>query len=180
MFFEHFSVEGRQVVGAAKAAAEKLHHPKIEPEHLLLALIKTETRASPILAEFEISEAETQERLQALPTSGVEIPFHPFSQSSKAVLTRSFKEAEELGNPKINGEHILLSLARQAEKEPHYLLGELLPRASELYEEILNRSTQSEKARQSRTNSARIQALEKRLTEVEGRLKELESDQHKQ
>jgi ATP-dependent Clp protease ATP-binding subunit ClpC len=119
--FERFTDRARRVVVLAQEHARQCDHTSIEPEHLLIALLKEGegvawqalTNVCPV--SFAIA-AKAQENLMRVPTSAglgtVPQPHIPFNATTKKVLELSMREALQLGHNYIGTEHLLLAIIR--------------------------------------------------------------------
>ncbi len=106
----------------AQDEARDLQDSHIRPEHILLALIKTDGLAAKALGQTGVEYDTVRDRTRASaatrsgrgrarpPTSKV-----PFSPQAKKVLELSLREALRLGHNYIGTEHLLLGLLREAD-----------------------------------------------------------------
>jgi len=110
--FERYSERSRRVLFFARYECSQLGATTIEPEHVLLGVLR---EAGLVLRFFREGEtaATIHARLQkALPvrekiSTSVEIPFSP---SCKEVLAQSASEADALKNTTIRPEHLVLAI----------------------------------------------------------------------
>src|SRR5438477_8099070 len=116
--FEKLSERARQVVVLAQDEARARRHNYIGTEHLLLGLLRDqETVAGRVLSSLDVSLAEVRGQVALIvgegdePTTG-QIPFTP---RAKKVLELSLREAQRLGDDRIDTQHLLLGLVRENE-----------------------------------------------------------------
>ena len=111
--FERYTDSARRSLFFARYDASQLGSLSIEPEHLLLALLR-DSRGMSALAPVSLEGlrqeiAKTVAFSEKLPTS-VEIPF---SEAAKRVLQFAAEEAEVLRHAHIGTEHLLLGVLRE-------------------------------------------------------------------
>jgi len=119
--FERYTEKARRVVFFARYEAQQLGAPAIEPEYLLLGLLREHPKAvSRFLVsrflETDASEEWFRSRIEAQApargkfSTGVDLPL---SNASKRVLLDGAEEAKRLGHKYIGTEHLLLGLLRE-------------------------------------------------------------------
>jgi ATP-dependent Clp protease ATP-binding subunit ClpC len=115
--FERYTERARRVLFFARYEASEVGTGSIEPEHLLLGLIRQNKGvASRILQQAQVSLEQLRSdvtgrmstAVEKLPTS-VEIPF---SGPAKRTLQYAAEEADRLTHSYIGVEHLLLALLR--------------------------------------------------------------------
>jgi ATP-dependent Clp protease ATP-binding subunit ClpA len=113
--FERFTSRARSVIALAREEAVA-GHGLVEPEHVLLGLLReTHGRGAQLLAP-DITLKRVREELHAFPggsgpePSAGEIALSP---SCKEVVERALRVALSLGQPRVGTEHILLALTSQ-------------------------------------------------------------------
>jgi tRNA-Thr(GGU) m(6)t(6)A37 methyltransferase TsaA len=110
--FERYTEDARRTLFFARYEASQLGGLTIEPEHLLLGLIR-EARVKDLLPEgLEHARRAIEKQLQPrtrLSTS-VEIPFSPPTQR---ILSAAAREADVLHQPYIGSEHLLIGILRE-------------------------------------------------------------------
>ncbi|MGZ4252588.1 MAG: Clp protease N-terminal domain-containing protein [Solirubrobacteraceae bacterium] len=110
---ELFSDRARQVVVEASDMARAMGHDFIGAEHLLLGVIGEKAGVGArVLEGFGVSDEAVGRELLARHPRG-ERPSDgalPFSAEGKSVLERSLVEAKNLGDSRIQTEHMLLAL----------------------------------------------------------------------
>jgi ATP-dependent Clp protease ATP-binding subunit ClpA len=120
--FERFTDRARRVIVTSQEEARDLHERFIQPEHLLLALIKEDGVAADALGQAGVDHdavraqwikatAERRPTKRDRPEAG-KLPFSPMA---KKALELSLREALRLGHNYIGTEHLLLGLLRQAD-----------------------------------------------------------------
>ncbi|MBI1728921.1 MAG: AAA family ATPase, partial [Candidatus Rokubacteria bacterium] len=116
MKFDKFTVKAQEAVQAAQSLADQGNHQALEPEHLLLALLKQqEGVVGPLLAKLGARPAaiagEVQTALDKLPTvkgGGRQYA----SERLEAALTRAWDEAQRLKDEYCSTEHVLIGIAQ--------------------------------------------------------------------
>ena len=122
--FERFLKEAREVAARSQDEARACGAPRIEAEHVLLALA---AQGQPGLDHAELREALEHETERSLAAIGVSLDSFalppaqsppgkiPFGTSAKHALERSFEVAVARGDKRIGPGHILLALLRLRE-----------------------------------------------------------------
>jgi tRNA-Thr(GGU) m(6)t(6)A37 methyltransferase TsaA len=110
--FERYTEDARRTLFFARYEASQLGGVTIEPEHLLLGLVR-EARVKDLLPEgLEHARRAIEQQIQQrerLSTS-VEIPFSP---PTKRILQFAAEEADALHQPYIGSEHLLMGVLRE-------------------------------------------------------------------
>jgi hypothetical protein len=124
---ERFTVRARSAVAGAVAAAQRLGHPYVGTEHILLGLTTdANALATMILTDKGATpgriEAAILARTPAREPIGSEVPLTP--RASEA-LTRAGAEAQGLGHNYVGTEHLLLGLFADPEGMAATVLAEL-------------------------------------------------------
>src|SRR5688572_33102250 len=105
--FERYTEDARRALFFARYEASQFGSLTIEPEHLLLGLLRLEQNAaSPFLAALPDIRSTFARDKPALPTT-VEIPF---SAAAKRALQLTAQEADRLQHAHIGAEHLFLGL----------------------------------------------------------------------
>ena len=128
----------QRVIEMANYESRRLAHATTATVHLLLALLEErEHRIMQVLAALGVDPADARDRLLA----GVQVPpsyrvaedadvtsgpYERFSDSSREVLAFAHEEAARFGHRGIGDEHLVIALARVAEKAPESALGQTL------------------------------------------------------
>lgn len=124
-----FTQQVSDIVVYGKEEANRLQNSHIEPEHLLLGIIRDgECKAAEILKSFYLdlkaikNELETQLREKSIPGNySQDISFSP--EASK-ILTLSLLEAKLMNEKKVDTPHILLAIMRDNQNNASKVLGE--------------------------------------------------------
>ena len=110
--FERYTEDARRTLFFARYEASQLGGSTIEPEHLLLGLIR-DSRVKDLLPEgLEHARRAVEQQVQQrerLSTS-VEIPFSP---PTTRILNAAAQEADALQHPYIGSEHLLIGILRE-------------------------------------------------------------------
>ena len=110
--FERYTEDARRTLFFARYEASQLGGSTIEPEHLLLGLIR-EARLKDLLPEGPEEarrriEQQVQQRERV--STSVEMPFSP---PTKRILSFASAEADTLDQPYIGSEHLLIGILRE-------------------------------------------------------------------
>ncbi|MDH5675553.1 MAG: ATP-dependent chaperone ClpB [Myxococcales bacterium] len=114
MRLDRLTTKTREALQAAQHAATEAQNPELLPEHLLGALLDQEGGiVKSFLRRAELDpaalEADLKKRVQGLPrVSGGAEP--ALSRRLREVLTRTWKETQELGDEYSSAEHVLLAI----------------------------------------------------------------------
>jgi ATP-dependent Clp protease ATP-binding subunit ClpC len=122
--FERYNEDARRALFYSRYEASQLGSISIEPEHLLLGLLRLEPNvASPFLARVPDIRSAVAARVQtkAKISTSVEIPF---SKPAKRALEAAAEESDRFRHSHIGPEHLLLALLA----DPSTIAGDLLTR----------------------------------------------------
>ncbi len=142
--FERYTEKARRVIFFARYEASQFGAPSIEPEHLLLGLMREDKTLTgrffpraQITIEAIRREIEGRTLLrERIPTS-VELPLAP---ETKRVLHYSHEESDRLQHRHIGTEHLLLGLLREERSMAAQILFERGLRLNAVREEIARQS----------------------------------------
>lgn len=140
-----FTQQVSDIVVYGKEEANRLQNDYIEPEHLLLGILRDgECKAAEILKSFYLdlkgikNELETQLREKSiLENYSQDISF---SEEASKILTLSKLEARLMNDEKVDTPHILLAIMRDNQNNAY----KILERNDVTYEKIINRLKQEE------------------------------------
>ncbi|MCD6308233.1 MAG: ATP-dependent chaperone ClpB [Candidatus Latescibacteria bacterium] len=127
MNMNRFTLKSQNALESAQGLALGYGHAQIEPEHLLLSLIRQEEGiARSILAALEANpdqvEARTVEVLDAMPkVSGQQEVY--LSRQLSSVLNEAQKEASRMKDEYVTVEHLLLALSAERSSRASDILG---------------------------------------------------------
>ena len=115
--FERYDEHARRLMFFSRYEASQLGDFTIEPEHLLLGLVRDcqGIAAQVLLAAGTTPERLRQDVLKDYPVK-TKTPTHveiPFSGTAKRVLQFAAAEADSIGHDHIGSEHLLLGLLRE-------------------------------------------------------------------
>jgi ATP-dependent Clp protease ATP-binding subunit ClpA len=142
---ELFSNRARQVVVEAGETARALGHGFIGAEHLLLGVIaEKQGVGAGVLESLGVTgEAVRGELLLRHPQDdGPSDGALPFNEEGKKALERSLVEAKNLGDSRIQTEHVLLALLSTEPRSAANLLEYLGVRASRVRREVMRVATE--------------------------------------
>ncbi len=115
--FERYTEKARRVIFFARYEASQFGAPAIEPEHLLLGLMREDkTLTSRFFPRAQVSieairkEIEGRTLLREKISTSVELPLAP---ETKRVLAYAHEESDRLQHRHIGTEHLLLGLLRE-------------------------------------------------------------------
>ena len=116
MEFERFTQKAQSGLLAAQRLAEDRGHPSLEPEHLLLALLRQAEGIVPalltrIIGGTELLEAELESALSARPTVSGSTSQIGLARSTSSVLKDAELRADGMKDEYVSAEHLLLALA---------------------------------------------------------------------
>ena len=140
-----FSDRARQVVVEASETARALGHGVIGAEHLLLGVIaERHGVGARVLESLGVSDEAVRGELLLRHPQGdrpSDGPL-PFNDEGKSVLERSLVKAKNLGDSRIQTEHMLLALLSTEPRSAAHLLECLGVRASRVQREVLRVATE--------------------------------------
>lgn len=111
--FERYTEKARRVIFFGRYEASQVGSKLIEPEHLLLGLLRERKN----LLGIADTDAVKKEIESKMPVAGKPISTSvdlPLSSESKRVLTYAAEEAEDLSHKPIGTDHIVLGLLRDS------------------------------------------------------------------
>jgi hypothetical protein len=140
VMFERFTEQARQVIVLAQEESRTLKHGSIDAEHLLLGLIRVdEGIAARVLKSFDITLERVRPEVVRLVGEGDEVgPGQiPFTPRAKRILELSLREAQSLGDTRIDTEHLLLGLLRENAGVPARIMDDLDANTEKMRNEVL-------------------------------------------
>jgi len=150
--YERFTETARQVVVQAQEEARHYGHAYIGTEHILLALLTDlDTLGCQVLNNLGLDLKMARTYLQDATTESdgeVSVGRVPYTTGAQNVLELSLREALSLGHNYISTEHLLLALARGADRVTCLILGEAGLTAEKIRNEVIR-----ELSRKSATNA---------------------------
>lgn len=140
-----FTQQVSDIVVYGKEEANRLQNDHIEPEHLLLGILRDgECKAAEILKSFYLdlkgikNELEIQLREKSI--QGNYSQDITFSEEASKILTLSKLEAKLMNNEKVDTPHILLAIMRDNQNNAY----KILDKNDVTYEKIIDRLKQEE------------------------------------
>lgn len=112
--YERYTKNARQTIFFAREEASKVGSPYIEPEHLLLAIMRScEPQLNDVLKLKELEETlradlATGQQEATSPRGDI-----PLSNQNKRILAYAAEEALRLNSPGIDSQHLLLGILRE-------------------------------------------------------------------
>src|SRR5438445_3757855 len=151
--FERYTEKARRVIFFARYEASQFGAPAIEPEHLLLGLMREDqTLTGRFFPRAQVSiesirkEIEGRTRLAEKISTSVELPLAP---ETKRVLHYAHEESDRLQHRHIGTEHLLLGLLREERSMAAEILYERGLRLNAVRDEIA-RQTGADRGSQKR------------------------------
>lgn len=115
--FERYTETARRVIFFARYEASQLGSPAIEPEHVLLGLVREDgALLTRLLARAHDSPEAIRQEIEGRAPERAKISTAaalPLSPEAKRVLAFAHEESERLGHRHIGTEHLLLGLLRE-------------------------------------------------------------------
>jgi len=150
--FERYTEKARRVIFFARYEASQFGAPAIEPEHLLLGLMREDkTLTARFLQRAQTSlenirkEIEGRAPLREKISTSVELPLAP---ETKRVLAYAHEESDRLQHRHIGTEHLLLGLLREERSMAAEILYERGLRLNAVREEVSRQSGNDPRAAQ--------------------------------
>ncbi|HEY9282033.1 MAG TPA: ATP-dependent Clp protease ATP-binding subunit [Pyrinomonadaceae bacterium] len=166
--FERYTEKARRVIFFARYEASQFGAPAIEPEHLLLGLMREDkTLTARFLARAQASleairkEIETRAPLREKISTSVELPLAP---ETKRVLAYAHEESDRLQHRHIGTEHLLLGLLREERSMAAEILYERGLRLVAVREEVA-RATGSDPRGSQKKDTPHLAEFSRDLTE---------------
>ena len=132
----------RNVMRRARREAEKLKHASIEPEHILIGLVREASGvAANVLKNMGTDLKKIRLEVETIVKTGpsmVTMGQLPFSPRAKKVLELSIEDAQNLGHNYIGTEHLLLGLLKENEGTAAQVLLNLGVEHMDALEEVLD------------------------------------------
>lgn len=124
--------QARQTVEYAREEARSLKHPAVEPQHLLLGLLRQGEAVAGVLMsaglDLDSPRAEVRSLGSADEESETGLPHGdrvPVSAPARAAFEQSLREAVARGDRRLEPEHLLLALLRDRDGGAAEVLGSL-------------------------------------------------------
>jgi ATP-dependent Clp protease ATP-binding subunit ClpC len=166
--FERYTEKARRVIFFARYEASQFGAPAIEPEHLLLGLMREDkTLTARFLARAQASleairkEIEGRAPLREKISTSVELPLAP---ETKRVLQYAHEESDRLQHRHIGTEHLLLGLLREERSMAAEILYERGLRLAAVREEVA-RATGADPRASQKKDTPHLAEFSRDLTE---------------
>ncbi len=166
--FERYTEKARRVIFFARYEASQFGAPAIEPEHLLLGLMREDkTLTARFLARAQASlesirkEIEGRAPLREKISTSVELPLAP---ETKRVLAYAHEESDRLQHRHIGTEHLLLGMLREERSMAAEILFERGLRLPAVREEVA-RATGSDPRAAQKKDTPHLAEFSRDLTE---------------
>jgi ATP-dependent Clp protease ATP-binding subunit ClpC len=115
--FERYTQKARRVIFFARYEAGQFGSQAIEPEHILLGLLREDTQLAQRFFQTPRRALESiRKEIRERAGPGDKVPASvdlPLSSSAKHVLTFATEESDRLGHRHIGTEHLLLGILRE-------------------------------------------------------------------
>jgi ATP-dependent Clp protease ATP-binding subunit ClpB len=130
MTYEKLTLKSQDAVGLAREIASENGHQQIEPEHILLALLKdSEGTVTTILKKAGLNlnavQAAFEHELKSFPKIQAGLGQLYLSQRSNNLLTEAFKIAGTLKDEYVSVEHLLVALVQEQQGKGGRILREM-------------------------------------------------------
>ena len=109
----NYETKARLVFHFAREESEALAHVVLDPEHLLLGLLRTDSTAARLLLDAGVTLNGARNLTRELMMQGAEANRKSKTEigfRTRRVMERAGREAERLGSKSITTEHILLAI----------------------------------------------------------------------
>lgn len=151
--YERFSDRARRAMQLANQEAQRMNHHYIEPEHILLGLVKEGSGCQAhILQAFEADGVgEIRRMVEELNPAGpdlITMERLPQTPNAKKVVELAIEEAKSLSHNYVGTEHLLFALLRVEGTVAHCILsrkGMTLEKARDKYSELFQENVQETK-----------------------------------
>jgi ATP-dependent Clp protease ATP-binding subunit ClpC len=141
--FERYTEKARRVIFFSRYEASQFGASQIEPEHVLLGLIREDKNLTARFFHHAHEDVELVRRgIEARTVIRDRISTNidlPLSTEAKRVLSFAAEESEKLGNRHIGTEHLLLGLLRQEQSIAAEILCERGLRLSDIRKDLSRR-----------------------------------------
>ena len=158
--YNKFTERARRVLTLAREEARRFGHLQIEPEHLLLGLLRESSGlAMKVLARFHISSVELRHILEdkmARTSSLLHYGEIVFSPRTKRIVEIAMQESRNFGHPSVGTEHLLLAILQMEES----LASQVLQGFGLEIEQVRNEVVKLQSAYRPQDKKARTPALD--------------------
>ena len=142
MAYEQFTGRARRVMALANEEAQRFRHEYVEPEYLLLGLVKEGVGvAAIVLKSLDICHqkvCDEVEKIRPIGTSAYPKGWLPQSPRVRKVMEYAMEESQNLNHNYVGTEHILLGLLREPEGVAARILTTLGLQLEAIRHEVLN------------------------------------------
>ena len=124
--FERYTEKARRVIFFARYEASQFGDVAIEPEYLLLGLLREDERLLRwLFPSGAVSSDSIRKQVEARKPPGEKVPTSvelPLSPQSKRVLAYAHEESDMLNDRHIGTEHLIVGLLREEESIASHIL----------------------------------------------------------
>jgi len=124
--FERYTEKARRVIFFAHYEASQFGSPAIEPEHILLGLLREDKQLAQQFFQTPRRALESiRKEIKERTGSGDKVPASvdlPLSSGAKRVITFAVNESDQLGHRHIGTEHLLLGILREEKSSAAQIL----------------------------------------------------------
>ena len=117
---DRFTDRASKALALAQQGAGRLDHAHTGTEHILLGIFREEGAAARVLQRYTLSVSTLESEIRRLHQKGLMSIIMPppsaaipFTQRAEKLLAAALEEAQALGQPKADVEHLLLGLLRR-------------------------------------------------------------------
>jgi len=125
--FDRYTEKARRVIFFARYEAAQYGSPLIEPEHLLLGILREDKALTNRFLRNHASVESIRNQIQARTVIREKVSTSvdlPLANDSKRVLAYAVEEAERLAHEHIGTEHLLLGILRESQSFAAQILAE--------------------------------------------------------
>jgi hypothetical protein len=125
--FERFTDDAKKVLTLAQAEAERSRHSYIGTEHLLLALVTSDTEAARLLRDLGVEETRVRSTIANVLGRNERIVIQQIIPTSrvKKVIELAFAAARDEGSESVGPMHLLVALVEEGEGIAAHVLKDL-------------------------------------------------------
>ena len=146
--FQNFGYEIADLLKKAENIRYELHHPYVGTEHLLLAILKTDSKEKEILNEFGLTAQSFLDELSLVVGHPKEVTsINLYTPMLKRVLELALNEAEASNNGQVNINHLIMAMLEEADGVAIRILLRLNIDLDDLYDALKENISSSKKAR---------------------------------
>jgi len=122
-----YDARARLVFHFAREEGERLGHPVVGPEHLLLGVLRAGGEATRVLGAFGVTLGGARQQVVERADYGEGSPSEAtLTPSTRRIFELASAEAHKLGSLRVRTEHLLLALMQEQEGATYDILQEFI------------------------------------------------------